>query len=47
VIASSRDDFDGAFSSDGNRIAFGSDRSGNYEIWTCNSDGTNQTQLTS
>jgi len=47
VIASSRDDFDGAFSPDGRRISFGSDRSGNAEIWTSNSDGTNQAQLTS
>jgi len=47
VIASSRDDFDGAFSRDGKRITFASDRSGNDEIWTCNSDGTNQAQLTS
>jgi len=47
VIASSRQDAEGVFSPDGKRIAFGSDRSGNIEIWTCNSDGTNQAQLTS
>ena len=47
VIASSRADQEGAFSPDGKRIAFGSDRSGSVEIWTCNSDGTNQAQLTS
>ena len=47
VIASSRQDVEGVFSPDGKRIAFGSDRSGSVEIWTCNSDGTNQAQLTS
>src|SRR5207249_5608087 len=47
VIASSRQDWAGVFSPDGKRIAFGSDRSGSFEIWTCNSDGTNQAQLTS
>ncbi len=47
VIASSRADQEGTFSPDGKRIAFGSDRSGSVEIWTSNSDGTNQAQLTS
>jgi len=47
VIASSRQDWEGVFSPDGKRIAFGSDRSGSIEIWICNSDGTNQAQLTS
>jgi eukaryotic-like serine/threonine-protein kinase len=47
LIASSRWDTDAAFSPDGKRIAFSSDRAGTPEIWTCNSDGTNQLQLTS
>ena len=47
VIASSRWDFDGAFSPDGKRIVFASDRSGSVELWTANSDGSNQAQLTS
>jgi Tol biopolymer transport system component len=34
------------WSPDGRRIAFASDRSGNYEIWTINADGTNLRQLT-
>ena len=34
------------FSPDGSRIAFESTRSGAYEIWMCNSDGSNIIQLT-
>jgi tol-pal system beta propeller repeat protein TolB len=34
-------------SSDGTKIAFSSDRSGAYEIWVMNIDGTGATQLTS
>lgn len=34
------------FSPDGNRIAFTSARSGNTEIWTANSDGSQAVQLT-
>lgn len=34
------------WSPDGKQIAFVSDRSGNYEIWLCNADGTNLRQIT-
>jgi serine/threonine protein kinase len=34
------------WSPDGNQIAFHSDRSGKYQIWTINSDGTNLQQIT-
>ena len=36
-----------SFSPDGKRIAFCSDRSGNYEIWAGDSDGTKLVKLTS
>src|SRR5205823_4735017 len=35
-----------AWSPDGKKIAFYSDRSGNYEIWTINVDGKGLTQIT-
>ena len=35
-----------AWSPDGKRIAFASDRDGNWEIYTMNTDGSNQTRLT-
>jgi Tol biopolymer transport system component/predicted Ser/Thr protein kinase len=46
-IPSTRDDDMPQFSPDGKRIAFGSYRSGNQEIWVCDSDGSNSIQLTS
>ena len=46
LIASSRQEYEGKYSPDGKRIAFSSDRSGINQVWTCNSDGTNQVQLT-
>jgi Tol biopolymer transport system component len=47
LISSPRGQADEQFSPDGKRIAFQSDRSGSYEIWVCNSDGSNPVQLTS
>ena len=35
------------YSPEGHKIAFQSNRSGNWEVWTCNSDGANCQQLTS
>ena len=45
-IASTRDDREPQYSPDGSRIAFASDRSGNREVWICDSDGSNPFQLT-
>ncbi len=39
-------DLDPAWSQDGSRIAFASDRDGNLEIYVMNRDGTNQVRLT-
>jgi len=46
LIASTRHDWAAAYSPDGKRIAFISDRSGRDEIWLADSDGKNPFQLT-
>ncbi len=45
-IASTRNDASPDYSPDGRRVVFHSDRSGQFEIWKCDSDGTNPAQLT-
>jgi Tol biopolymer transport system component/DNA-binding winged helix-turn-helix (wHTH) protein len=47
LIASTRSDHGAAFSPDGQRIAFVSDRSGAPEIWTCDRRGRGERQVTS
>jgi eukaryotic-like serine/threonine-protein kinase len=47
LIYSTRNEYEVQFSPDGTRTAFVSDRSGNQEVWVCNSDGSNAVQLTS
>jgi Tol biopolymer transport system component/DNA-binding winged helix-turn-helix (wHTH) protein len=46
-IESTRDDRDPQYSPDGHRIAFSSERTGNFEIWVCDSDGKQPRRLTS
>jgi len=46
-IVSTRNDNYPQFSADGRKVAFVSDRSGSWEIWTCDADGSNLVQLTS
>jgi Tol biopolymer transport system component len=46
LAASTRVDNDGAWSPDGTRFAFASDRSGPTEIWVASSDGTRALQVT-
>jgi eukaryotic-like serine/threonine-protein kinase len=46
LLASTRSDDSPQFSPDGKRIAFASTRSGSFEIWTCEADGSNPVQLT-
>ena len=45
--SSTRLDIDPAFSPDGRKLAFASERSGTREIWVSNADGSNASQLTS
>ena len=45
-ISSTRREDSAEFSPDGKKIAFYSTRSGNAEIWVCNSDGTSAVQVT-
>jgi len=47
LISSTLNDYSPDFSPDGGKIVFGSNRSGNWEIWLANSDGTNPLQITS
>jgi Tol biopolymer transport system component len=47
VIASASYNTEPQFSPDGKRVAFLDGRSGNGEIWVCDSDGSNPRQLTS
>ena len=45
-VSSTEGELGAQFSPDGQRVAFSSDRSGNSEIWTCNSDGSTPSQFT-
>ncbi len=47
LIHSTRNEFWPAYSPDGSRVAFLSDRTGADNLWVCNSDGSNPVQLTS
>ena len=47
LIASTEADLDPQISSDGKRIVFASDRTGSWEIWACDSDGSSPSEVTS
>lgn len=47
IASSTRNELNARISPDGKKIAFASDRSGAYEIWTADADGSNPVQLTS
>jgi Tol biopolymer transport system component/DNA-binding winged helix-turn-helix (wHTH) protein len=46
IISSTQEDNGPQYSPDGKKIVFASRRSGSYEIWVCDSDGSNARQLT-
>lgn len=46
LLESTRQDRDPQLSPDGRRIAFASNRSGHFEIWSASADGSGPTQLT-
>jgi eukaryotic-like serine/threonine-protein kinase len=46
-VSSTRNEDNPQFSADGRKIVFTSDRSGNFEIWLCNSDGSHAVPVTS
>ncbi|HSE96846.1 MAG TPA: protein kinase, partial [Blastocatellia bacterium] len=47
LISSTRQELNPQFSPDGKQVAFLSDRSGDSEVWVCESEGSNARQLTS
>jgi Tol biopolymer transport system component len=47
LVTSTRQQYGPLISPDGKRIVFMSNRSGSFEIWVCDSDGSNAQQLTS
>ncbi|HJQ23482.1 MAG TPA: protein kinase [Blastocatellia bacterium] len=46
MISSTQWEVGPAYSPDGKRIVFASDRTGSWELWVCNSDGSDPLQLT-
>lgn len=46
LISSTRRDDSPDFSPNGNKVIFASTRSGNYELWMCDRDGSNPRQMT-
>jgi Tol biopolymer transport system component/DNA-binding winged helix-turn-helix (wHTH) protein len=47
LVSSTREENSPDYSPDGARIAFASNRSGNWEVWVASSDGSNTRQVTS
>jgi Tol biopolymer transport system component/DNA-binding winged helix-turn-helix (wHTH) protein len=47
LVSSTREEGSPDYSEDGARIAFASNRSGNWEVWVASSDGSNQRPVTS